>query len=150
VQHAGNLLTVSKRLYMGAPGNPDLPRGRQLRQKPSPEWSQQSYDGTHLPYAATISNSASTSTMSHSHTSHQSTTNARHLSTSAETAAGPDIEHVTPKRHLTRSNQLVGGVFLHLTRKKSVTSCSPLFSQKLSHACHYSGVMGNAIHGTYT
>jgi hypothetical protein len=45
---------------------------------------------------------------------------------------------VTPSRYLTPSNQLVGGVFLHHTRRKPVVSCAHYFPQKLAHACNYS------------
>jgi hypothetical protein len=135
---------------MGAPANPKLARRRQLHQESAAEPSQQGSDGSHLTYATFVSSSADNSFLSRSQTTQQSTTKARHLSSSAGNTTGADIEHITPKRYLTQSNQLVGGVFLHLTRKKSVTSCSPHFSQKLSHACQYSKLTGNAIRGTYT
>jgi hypothetical protein len=67
----------------------------------------------------------------------------RQLFSSSIPAARPGVEHGIPKPYPTRSNQIVGGVFLHLARRMSVTSCSPRFSQKLAHACFFETVAGN-------
>jgi hypothetical protein len=83
-------------------------------------------------------------------TSQRSSTRLRRLLSLRGSAGYSDVEHTVPKRHLTPGNQLVGGVFLHLTRKTPVVSCSPHFSQKLYHACYYKQVTGSAAPGMCT
>jgi hypothetical protein len=138
---------VSKRLHIRAPVTTVIPTRRLLHQETS-EYFQTSSDSGRLPSTTTIS-STSSSTLSQPEAS-QRTTNARHLLESGGAAARLDVEHIAPQRYLTQGNQLVGGVFLHLTRKLSVVSCSHLFSKKLSHACSYEKVAGTLTPGAPT
>jgi hypothetical protein len=146
--HAGDLLTVSKRLHIRAPVKTVMSTRRLLHQEPASQSPQTSSDSGRLPSTTTIS-SASSSTLSQPEIS-QRTTNARHLLESGGAAARIDVEHISPQRYLTQGNQLVGGLFLHLTRKMSVVSCSHLFSKKLSHACSYEKAAGISTPGAAT
>lgn len=52
------------------------------------------------------------------------------------------------RRHITPSNQLVGGVFLHHLRKShDSVSCASYFPGKFSHACLHSQAAGRATRG---
>jgi hypothetical protein len=119
---------------------------RLLHQEPPSKYSQTSSDRGRLPSSTTLSTHAS-SPLSQHQTSHLTATSLRHLLNSSRAAAHADAEHITPQRYFAHSNQLVGGVFLHLTRKLSVISCSHLFSQKLSQACFYGKDAGTSTSG---
>ena len=58
--------------------------------------------------------------------------------------------HHTPKRHLTPSNQVVGGVFLHNRRQRWVVSCAQRLSQKLVQTCRHTGSTGVIERGMRT
>jgi hypothetical protein len=147
--HAGNLLTVSKKLHFQPRGRMHL-SFRQLQHhrtpahllKPSPA-------GSNLASAsATTDTTSATSLALQDFPSQISPKSSRHLLQSSRAAHFPDMQRTAPMRHLTPGNQVVGGVFLHLTRRTSITSCSPVFSKKLSHACYFDRVGGNATQGT--
>jgi hypothetical protein len=146
---AGNLLTVSKKLHMQPRESPQLTLRRLLNQQPPADASQHSSAGSH-PHTATTISTAATSLRANHNTSQLSFRRSGQFSNSSVLAAEPDVEHILPERYLTPGNQLVGGVFLHLTRKTSIASCSPLFSQKLSQACHYDKIAGNDTTGADT
>jgi hypothetical protein len=143
--HAGDLLTVAKTLHIRPPASPELPTRTLLHQKPPANRSQHSSAGS-LPISATRANSMHSERATSLHFSGSP----RHLLSPSWPAALPDIKHTVPKRYISPGNQLVGGVFLHLTRKSSVVSCSPHFSQKLSHACYYGRATGNVTPGMCT
>jgi hypothetical protein len=147
--NAGNLLTVSKRLHIRAPASTLITTRTLLHQEPSAANSQNSSDSGRQPSCTTISTRAS-SNSSHHETSQLTTTSLRHPLSVDGAAARLDVEHIAPQRYLTQGNQLVGGVFLHLTRKMSVISCSHLFSQKLSHKCYYDTDAGTSTSGAPT
>lgn len=54
------------------------------------------------------------------------------------------LEHASPKRLFTPRNQMVGGMFLHLTRHAESVSCTTRFS-KMARACHNARTRGSII-----
>jgi hypothetical protein len=147
--YAGQLLTVSKKLHIRALVNPTHSTTRLLHQEPSAELSQHASDGSQHAsdgHVITATTSASRSLSQHA-ALQPGMKSVRQLLSSSASIASTDVEHIVPKRYLTRGNQLVGGLFLHLSRKTSVTSCSPRFSQKLAHACFFETVAGNPAEG---
>jgi hypothetical protein len=128
---------VVKRLHITPPTSRKLST-RNLHQQPPADSSQRS-SASSLLTSATRANTIQPERA----TSRHSSPSARHVLSSSRPTAGQDVIHSVPKRYLTKGNQLVGGVFLHLTRKMSSVSCSRTFSQKLSRACYYEKVTGN-------
>lgn len=64
-----------------------------------------------------------------------------------EAESVPGIEHASRIRHLTPRNQIVGGVFMHQTRRKETIFCSARFPKKLAQTCQSSKAAGKAIQG---
>lgn len=58
-------------------------------------------------------------------------------------------QHAPPERHLTPTNQIVGGVFLHQARQEKIISCAHKFAQKLTHACRMARATGSVVRGTF-
>jgi hypothetical protein len=145
--HAGDLLTVTRRLYMRPRVRPELPTRAFLHQKPPADRSRHFSSESHLKFATSANSAQSHHTR---HNSQRFSTSPRSLLSFSGHAGHSEVQFTVPKRHLTPGNQLVGGVFLHLTRKTPVVSCSPHFSRKLYHACYYEQVTGNAIPGVCT
>lgn len=137
--HVGNLLTISRRMYLGAAERPTpavLPQRAAFRTKTSAHkhskmLAEDVRHGDHDSKDLGVQNRISEG--------------GRQL-LSVDSDSKPVAIH-TPRRHLTSSNQLVGGVFLHHKRLKKVTSCAPRFSQKLFHTCRYKQATGNILRG---
>jgi hypothetical protein len=145
--HAGDLLTVTKRLYMRLRVRPELPTRAFMHQQAPADRSRHFSSKSHLKFAISANSVQSQHTR---HNSQRFSTSARSLLSFSGPAGHSEVQFTVPKRHLTPGNQLVGGVFLHLTRKTPVVSCSPHFSRKLYHACYYEQVTANAIPGVCT
>jgi hypothetical protein len=144
--HVGNLMTISRRLHISASARPTLSTA--LLQQDTPQkhaQPQQILKPQARPHIQPPSDSSPDIQQENRDLSKRTRT-LQHVTSglrrllSLHTA--PELElrlkDVTPSRYLTPSNQLVGGVFLHHTRRKPVVSCAHYFPQKLAHACDYS------------
>ena len=138
---AGNLMTVSQKLYVGLPARSVSQRALQqqplLARPPTSELVGVSFPGAHQ------------GTEAHSGSAQQSGLQARQLAnaSTAYTNNVPAEPHLSPKRYIARHQQIVGGVFLHQTREDISISCSTGFTKKLAHECLHSQLTGQVTRG---
>lgn len=127
---AGDLLTVSRKLFLGPHAKPTPDSMHQKAPEKLPVSVQQ---------RAILHDGSSNVESNFQHL--ESLTHTRHLSGQSDDAVSMPVHH-TPRRHLTPSNQVVGGVFLHNKRLTEVISCAPRFAKKLTHTCRYTTSTG--------
>jgi hypothetical protein len=148
---AGNLMTISQKLRLRTSAR--LLRSSRLLQQEFPAG-----DDEQIPRNNTTQvhvTALSTNTVDQPANRHASTRTLQPVTmhgrrlASLQTAQMSHVERVAPKRYLTPSNQLVGGVFLHHQRKKEVVTCSQYFSQKLAHACEHWRATYKVIRGSF-
>lgn len=143
---AGNLLTVSRALHVNRPSRQLAQQNQLPRTPPSVLILPSAPVNASAPSPRRDSGARASAQQ---HTARQTRQLMDVQATSVSSQAVPDVQHVAPKRYLARRSQIVGGVFLHQTRKRGDLSCSPKFSRKLSHACLYSQATGKIQRGLH-